>query len=76
MLIKLSSKGQLVIPKSIREALRLDSGNQMRVRIADGRIILEPISGKDLIQSLHGKYAGNDLLEELENEHRQEIARD
>lgn len=73
MLLRLSSKGQLVIPKTIRESLRLRNGDQFQVRIIDGRIVLEPVA-KGLVQKLHGKYAGHDLLKALEEEHRQEIS--
>ena len=72
MLIKLSSKGQLVIPKSIREALALRRGTRFHVQIDQGRIILEPqvVSPAD---ALYGKYADADFLTELEEEHQQEI---
>ena len=73
MLLRLSSKGQLVIPKTIRESMRLRNGDQFQVRVIDGRIVLEPIT-KGLVQKLHGKYAGHDLLKALEEEHRQEIS--
>ena len=71
MLIRLSSKGRLVIPKKIRESLRLQNTNQYRVRVTDGKIILEPLS-KDIVHHLHGKYAGHNLLTPLEDEHRHE----
>jgi AbrB family looped-hinge helix DNA binding protein len=72
MLLRLSSKGQLVIPKTIRESLRLKNGDQFQVRVQDGKIVLEPVA-KGLIQKLHGKYKGHDMLTALEEEHRQEI---
>jgi AbrB family looped-hinge helix DNA binding protein len=72
MLLRLSSKGQLVIPKTIRESLRLKNGDQFQVRVQDGKIVLEPVA-KGLIQKLHGKYKGHDMLTVLEEEHRQEI---
>ena len=72
MLTRLSSKGQLVIPKVIREALDLQIGTQFQVRVGDGKIILEPLSGST-IDVLYGKYAGADLVDELEAEHRREI---
>ena len=72
MLLRLSSKGQLVIPKVMRESLRVKSGDQFQVRIQDGKIILEPVA-KGLVQKLHGKYAGHDMLTALEEEHRREI---
>jgi AbrB family looped-hinge helix DNA binding protein len=72
MLLRLSSKGQLVIPKTIRETLRMKIGDQFQARVQDGRIILEPIA-KDLAQKLQGKYKGHDMLAALEEEHRREI---
>ena len=38
-----SSKGQVVIPKPIREALGLRPGTLLRVSIEGGRVVLEPI---------------------------------
>lgn len=72
MLVRLSSKGQLVIPKTIRETLRMKIGDQFQARVQDGRIILEPVA-KGLAQKLHGKYKGHDMLTALEEEHRREI---
>ncbi|MDL1909135.1 AbrB/MazE/SpoVT family DNA-binding domain-containing protein [Chloroflexi bacterium CFX6] len=72
MLLRLSSKGQLVIPKTIRESLHLKNGDQFQVRIVDGKIVLDPVS-KGLVEKLHGKYAGQNMLNELEEEHQREI---
>ena len=72
MLLRLSSKGQLVIPKTIRETLRMKIGDQFQARVQDGRIILEPVA-KGLAQKLQGKYKGHDMLTALEDEHRREI---
>lgn len=72
MLLRLSSKGQLVIPKTIRETLRMKIGDQFQARVQDGRIILEPVA-KGLAQKLYGKYKGHDMLTALEEEHRREI---
>jgi len=43
---RLTSKGQLVIPKPVREALRTASGTAFRVTIEGERIVLEPIARK------------------------------
>ncbi len=72
MLLRLSSKGQLVIPKTIRESLRLKNGDQFQVRVIDGKIVLEPVA-KGLVEKLHGKYAGLNMLKSLEEEHQREI---
>jgi antitoxin PrlF len=72
MLARLSSKGQLVIPKPIRQALGLRTGTQFHIRLDRGRIILEPVTTSP-VEALYGKYADADFLAELEAEHRQEI---
>ena len=72
MLVKLSSKGRLVIPKPIREALGLRHGTRFRVQVDQGRIILEPQMGSP-VDALYGKYADADFLTDLEEEHRREV---
>lgn len=72
----LSSKGQLVIPKAVRKALHLSPGDQLQVQIVDGKIVLEPITIQSLIDNLFGKFAGDDFLSDLEEEHRQELGRE
>jgi AbrB family looped-hinge helix DNA binding protein len=72
VLVKLSSKGQLVIPRPIRKALGLHTGTQFHVRVDEGKVILEPV-GVSPADALYGKYADADFLIELEEEHRQEI---
>ncbi|HJT97970.1 MAG TPA: AbrB/MazE/SpoVT family DNA-binding domain-containing protein [Rhodanobacteraceae bacterium] len=42
----LTSKGQLVIPKPVRDALHLKSGTSLAVTTDGERIVLEPISAK------------------------------
>lgn len=39
----LSTKGQVVIPKSMREKLNLKPGTPFVIRILDGKIILEVV---------------------------------
>lgn len=41
-MVRLSSKGELVIPKEIREALNLRPGTEVRVHVSEGKIVLEP----------------------------------
>lgn len=42
----LTSKGQLVIPKPVRDALHLKSGTSLSVTTDGERIVLEPITSK------------------------------
>ena len=72
MLLKLSSKGQLVLPKKFRENLHLKRGDQLHAHIMDGQIILKPVQ-VDVIHHLHGILTGIDLLTLLEEEHRKEM---
>jgi len=72
MLAKLSSKGQLVIPKAIRQALGLRAGTRFHIQLSEGKIILEPITTSPL-DILYGKYPDIDFLADLEAEHQQEI---
>ena len=71
MLIRLSSKGRVVIPKKIRESLKLQNNLQLRIRVTNGKIVLEPLPN-DVVHRLYGKYSQDNLLNALENEHRQE----
>lgn len=72
MLARLSSKGQVVIPKSIRKALRLRAGTQFHIHLGEGKIILEPVTPSP-VERLYGKYNDADFLADLEAEHREEI---
>jgi AbrB family looped-hinge helix DNA binding protein len=75
MTVRLSSKGQLVLPKNIREKLHLKTGDQFQARVVDQTIVLEQVP-VDLVQKLRGKYTGHDFIHDLEEEHRQEMDND
>ncbi|MEJ5309137.1 MAG: AbrB/MazE/SpoVT family DNA-binding domain-containing protein [Anaerolineae bacterium] len=75
MLARLSSKGQLVIPKFMRDALGLQAGDQVHLMLERGKIILEP-QVITPVNALYGRYADADFLTELEEEHRQEVNHD
>lgn len=72
---RLSSKGQVVIPKQVREELGLEPGTRFRVRVDEGSIVLEPVT-EPLVTELFGMFAGSDMLSELEEEHAREVASD
>ncbi|MBN1318275.1 MAG: AbrB/MazE/SpoVT family DNA-binding domain-containing protein [Anaerolineales bacterium] len=75
MLARLSSKGQVVIPKDVRQKMSLHRGIEFEVKIQDGQIILKPITNSP-IDSLYGKFANVDLLSDLEQEHHTEVIDD
>ena len=65
----MTTKGQITIPKEIRDALRLRPGDRVDfVREKDGRVVLQPLTGKleDLIGIL--KYDGPPVTVEQMNE--------
>lgn len=72
---KLSSKGQVVIPKEVRQELHLTPNTRLRVTVVDGGIRLEPIK-QSAIDSLYGMFRGCDLIADLEEDHRKEIEAD
>jgi len=73
VLVRLSSKGQLVIPGSVRRALKLSPGDEFRLEITERMSILNPVEATSPIDALFGRFAGRDLLGDLEQEHRREI---
>ena len=72
---KMSSKGQLVVPKEIRTKLRIEPGTFLRVRLDKNNIILTPMK-KTPIDNLYGRFANEKILGELEKEHAEEIEKE
>ncbi len=76
---RVTSKGQVVIPKPVRERLRWAAGISLAVEIMDdGAVRLMPLEAEDSIDTLYGclKDLPRDPLAELEAEHRSEIEAD
>jgi AbrB family looped-hinge helix DNA binding protein len=69
---KISSKGQVVVPKEVRTKLKIKPGTSFHIRLEKDNIILTPMK-KRPIDILYGKFAGEKILAELENEHAEEI---
>jgi AbrB family looped-hinge helix DNA binding protein len=68
-----TSKGQIVIPASIRRRLGIKEGTriQIELREEDKEIILKPIT-RDYVHSLRGKFRGKGLMKALMAEKRRE----
>jgi AbrB family looped-hinge helix DNA binding protein len=62
-----TTKGQVVIPSSVRKKLGIRSGTRIHVKLdeANAQIILTPIT-REYIHSLRGKFRGAGMLKELE----------
>jgi len=72
---KISSKGQLVVPKKIRAQLNIKSGMFFKIQIQKGKIVLTPIK-KSPLEQLYGKFEDKKILDDLEREHSDEIQRE
>ncbi len=44
-----TERGQITIPKELRERLKIDYKTKMKVYLEDNRIILEPVSSLDML---------------------------
>lgn len=71
----MSSKGQLVLPKDIREKLGLERGRQLKVELVGDKIILEPIPERAETgwRRWGGSLRGTGMLREHVAEHRLEV---
>ena len=74
-LVKLSPKGQVVIPAVLRRRLKIDPGTYFKVEEAGHQIVLTPLE-KRPIDRLYGRFSDDSILPELECEHAEEIAAD
>lgn len=79
-----STKGQMVIPASIREAMGIEPGTRIAIRQEGSRVILEPdtLAAKlRILKELRGSTAGGPsgcdmLLEERHRDRERELAKD
>jgi AbrB family looped-hinge helix DNA binding protein len=68
----ISTKGQLVIPVNIRQALGITSGTKVSLTVEEDRIVLRPITAK-LVDELRGMFAGGpSMTDELIAQRRAE----
>ena len=68
-----TSKGQIVIPSSVRRRLGIKEGTRIHIQVDEQakQIILKPIT-REYIHALRGKYRGKGLLKALMAEKRRE----
>lgn len=74
----ISSKGQIAIPKAIRDRLSLRPGTQLVIDVQGEQLIMKRlVSGFPDWRTMRGMlHEGSSLTEALEQEHREELARD
>lgn len=68
-----TSKGQIVIPSSIRRKLSIKEGTRIRIELDEKarEIILKPIT-REYVHSLRGKFQGKGLMKALMAEKKRE----
>ena len=68
-----TSKGQIVIPSSIRRRLGITAGTRIQIELHedDNEIILRPIT-RDYVQASRGKFHGKGLMKALMAEKKRE----
>jgi AbrB family looped-hinge helix DNA binding protein len=68
-----TSKGQIVIPSSIRRKLGITEGTRIQIAVDEDakKIILTPIT-RDYVHSLRGKFKGKGLMKALMVEKKKE----
>ena len=78
--VSISTKGQLVLPKEIRDKFQLNVGSKLRVFVENERIVLQPRSFeedvRDFISSAirqDGKKVNGDTLQEYQAKFRKAI---
>ncbi|MCB8983830.1 MAG: AbrB/MazE/SpoVT family DNA-binding domain-containing protein [Ardenticatenaceae bacterium] len=73
MPVRLSSKGQLIIPREIRQSLGLKPGDLFEVRLENDEIILTLVLDSTPLDRLYGKFGQSNLLTALQNDHLEEL---
>lgn len=78
MLITMSAKGQITIPKSVREALQLESGDTLALVQVGDEIVLKPVKKTifDFIGKIppsSGSTQWDDIRREAQEEHATEV---
>ena len=66
-----TTKGQIVIPSSVRRKLGIKPGTRIRVELDEenAQIILRPIT-REYIERMAGKFRGLPLVKDLERERK------
>jgi AbrB family looped-hinge helix DNA binding protein len=71
--VTVSSKGQIAIPKNIREALNLSEGAKLTLEVKGQRIVL---SKESAWRKLQGSASGHDLMKLFAAQRKQERERE
>ena len=72
-MVTVSSKGQIAIPKAVRDALNLSEGAKLRIELRGQQIILSKEPGW---KKLEGAAAGTDLIKAFAADKKRERKRE
>lgn len=72
---RVSSKGQVVIPKAIRQQAGLREGTELAIELEGESVILRKARARSW-RKWQGMLGGTGALQELEMEHRREVRKD
>jgi AbrB family looped-hinge helix DNA binding protein len=70
-----SSRGQVALPKAVREQLGLGEGTSLTVRVEGDEVILRKAPAGSW-REWEGRFKGSDLLGDLARSRRKELTRD
>jgi AbrB family looped-hinge helix DNA binding protein len=67
--VRVGRRGQIVLPKAVREALGVNEGDQLWVEVEGNRVILRPVSSlvRESLGSLRGTW-GEEIASYLKEE--------
>lgn len=68
---QISTKGQIVIPAEVREAMKLEPGTRVALEIEGDALLLRPVTA-EFVRSLRGITRGKGLSPLREREHRKD----
>jgi antitoxin PrlF len=70
MTVRVGEKGQVVIPKAIRDEAGIHPGDQVDFEFRDGEVVL--VTGVREIRPLGGRFAGSGMADRLLEDRRRE----
>jgi AbrB family looped-hinge helix DNA binding protein len=68
---QISTKGQIVIPADVREAMKLEPGTRVALEVEGDTLLLRPVTA-EFVRSLRGITRGKRLSALREREHRKD----
>ena len=73
---KVGPKGQVVIPKALRDQFGIEPGDEVNFWYCDDHLALRPVRLAVESEPLRGRYKGSRLFDDLKAERRAEQQRD